>query len=299
MENTNFNTSKKSLIAVLGKLAPEVKDASLKDMCKYTLEACKKDSAKAVTREDLLELIKEIQLEVQSSAKPVVENSLKPKKPVPTVDETVESILDMIKDSPTKKVVEEKKSEPKKVEEKKPEVKKVVKPRPPEMPEYINDAAKYFPAKLTISEVEFEKRMDLLTLADVIKEMDEGKEVVLATLWTPKMIVQFEYDLVNCVESHINEFPDNLDLLIPKHITENVWYSVSLYSEACVRVLPQGMQIFDGARITKGVDFNIYVSTVTPEETEEVEEEIEEEEVIPEPIKEVKKTVKKTIKKKK
>lgn len=271
------DVSKMSKKAVIVRLVDELavcKDKNLKQRITYTLNKCKENNAKDVAKEDLTDLLTEV-LAVTEKAPLPKETSLKPlvKKSAVATPKEVDAIMDILNEEP----VTEKKEVKKEVAKK-----EVVSKKALPVPQPTPNVASLFPKNLDIDGRNFVLTLEPKNILDILKLTDEGKDVILAALWTKQHLRMYEYDAHNIFGQKVKELKQDLDLLQPVHISPEgrVVYTVSLYTEVANHFINSDFEIEDGIRYSNGLEFSVYVSS-----DEEVIEEV------PEVKKEVKKPI--------
>ena len=266
-----FKTSREDIVRALGVNAKVVQkvDKSVYDQMVYTSRALKKDE-KSVTKKDLADLLKEVM-------KVLGDKFIDPFK-VPAVAETKapEKVSDTAKttkkESSLKKTAVATKVAPKTegkpvAEVKKPAPVKKVEPR--EHSRYLAQIED-FPEVLKIEGEEFERADDIKNMKSVYEALEKDTELVFAFYWNARQIKQFNYfdGQVECPKS----FKDNLDLCTVIYASDafKVAYAVSMYTEACYRVLPSEIPTYEdtNVRLSNGIDFNIYRKKVEKKEVE-------------------------------
>ena len=238
----NMETLKKALNDNF-KLVQKVNTEEAKNLVSritYTSNSMKKD-AKSVKRADLVELVKDTMKVlgdsfVEPTAQPVAEANLKPtskgKKPTPVADKKAPAK----KDEPTEDSAEKK-------AEKKAPAKVTVK----------------LPDTLKVGDDEFSVNHDIKTMDDLHDAYaDEDTEIVIAFWWTKKLLKQYKY--ADGVFGNIKDFPDDLDITTPIHVSDDkvVAYALSNYTEALYQIMPTDLEEVDGIRYANGVEYQIY-----------------------------------------
>lgn len=251
----NMETLKKALNDNF-KLVQKVNTEEAKNLVSritYTSNSMKKD-AKSVKRADLVELVKDTMKVlgdsfVEPTAQPVAEANLKPtskgKKPTPVAD----------KKAPAKKDEPTEDSADKKAEKKAP------------AKQSKEQTEKKAPAKVTVKlpdtlkvgDDEFSVNHDIKTMDDLHGAYaDEDTEIVIAFWWTKKLLKQYKY--ADGVFGNIKDFPDDLDITTPIHVSDDkvVAYALSNYTEALYQIMPTDLEEVDGIRYANGVEYQIY-----------------------------------------
>lgn len=151
-----------------------------------------------------------------------------------------------IENEEKKKVVVKKKEEkkqPKKKEEKKEEKKAVKEDILP---------------KTFKSDLGTLKRVDT-SYSDIVKRVDKGEQLYIATYWTPELIKEYDYELGLGLAKDIKEFPNNLDILQIMYIDKTICYGLSLYSTQVYPFTPEDFSFsYDHVRVSAGMEFSVY-----------------------------------------
>ena len=213
-------------------------DSDLYKELVYASKAFKADPKK-VTLRDFRDLSKKV-IEVLgdklvSSATPVAENSLKPKKT--KVSKKTEPVAE--------KPVAEKKSKTKK---------------PVTESNKVMEYAVRFPDEIKVGDDTYQIALDIKNMDDLYKALSEGKEVVFAYFWSKRLLKQFRYG--DGLLGQPKSFNDDLDLATCVYCSDEkkVAYNVSLYTEAFYAIYPEELEIDEetGLRYSDGIEFHIY-----------------------------------------
>lgn len=99
------------------------------------------------------------------------------------------------------------------------------------------------------------------TELETIEEVKEAREngnnnLIFATLWTKKHLKKYDYDRIGLGADVSDGFPNDLDLLVPVFVSENIAYAVSLYTDMVFYFKPNSFEVDEhGARVTSGMEW--------------------------------------------
>ena len=222
-------------------------DSDLYKELVYASKAFKADPKK-VTLRDFRDLSKKV-IEVLgdklvSSATPVAENSLKPKKT--KVSKKTEPVAEKpVAEKPVAEKPVEKKSKTKK---------------PVTESNKVMEYAVRFPDEIKVGDDTYQIALDIKNMDDLYKALSEGKEVVFAYFWSKRLLKQFRYG--DGLLGQPKSFNDDLDLATCVYCSDEkkVAYNVSLYTEAFYAIYPEELEIDEetGLRYSDGIEFHIY-----------------------------------------
>ena len=245
----------------------------IKDSINYTLKKLAED-AKAVTKTDLMGLVNDIMASV-SPVTPVMETSPKIKSTIKKADPTPN-------EAPKEEAPKEApKEEAPKVADKKNTIKKSAskdeapKAEAPKAKSKITaKTTKEIAPKeavVTTGKVKGSKELVVINFPDeyehtdfgtlikfpcksveeIRNAIDEGKQIVIATYWTQRLIKKFNYAESTLTVSPKNGFPDDLDILQVVYACSGVdlMYAISTYTE--------GMFLFQEDNLTPVKDKTI------------------------------------------
>lgn len=123
--------------------------------------------------------------------------------------------------------------------------------------------AKIFPEEFTNEAGTFKVDFEIKTLEDLQKAISAGKEIVFGFYWSKRLLKQFNYDAQQVLKKGTvpKEFPNDLDLLTPLHISSDCRfaYVISLYTELAHFIRADEMKIDEGMRFVNGIEMNIYI----------------------------------------
>lgn len=233
--------TKAKFLQGLKEVLPQIKDANVKAEADFILDSYTADS-KDLTKEDMAHMIES--LDKVGLQLPTATTKVAPKK-----------------ETSTKKTVAKKETAPKKDVKVATETSTMT----PETDEFYLDKTEYlasFPATLTNENLGTLKiRDDIKTLAQLTKEMNEGKKFVFANHWSERTLMQFNYDPMGILETYPEYFPMDLDFTYAVHCTEVVCYTVSLYTQVSTTYTAQGFARQDKkskCRYANGLEYQVY-----------------------------------------
>lgn len=290
--------SKKELCKVLGANALVVKEAdnTLYEQMGYTSKMLKKDATK-VTKADLIDLVnqvikslgdkfvmpafaeedaktvepkvEEVKADEQPKTEVKVENSEKPKTKIKGKGKKSEKVEEPKTEEPkvdepkTDAQENESEVETKTEEPKKSKVKadKTTAKAPLKMDSEVN-AIYDFKPEIEVDGVKYTLATGIKTIKDLREHMsqDDAPNVIMACHWNKSQIKFFGY--FNSQVPVPKSFPNDLDLCSVIYVSDKdtVAYALSMYTEACICILPVDFEVFDdGARYCAGIDYQIYV----------------------------------------
>ena len=93
-------------------------------------------------------------------------------------------------------------------------------------------------------------------------EIEQGKNIVVLSIWTKRDLKQFSYDPYNIQQKPIKEFPNDFDVLEIVHASSDglVAYGVSAITEVMSTFLPEDFATDKetGSRFCNGLEFQLY-----------------------------------------
>ena len=270
-------TTKQELKDFLGYYAPDVKkkDKNLFERLIYTDAMLKKDEKK-VTRNDLVELAKDVikSLNLTTPAvaeepkkEPVkAENSVKKlNKGVSKKQESMEEPKEETPVEDNEEVTEEVAEKPSKTakktkgDNKTPKKDTGVTPLEGAENKKAIQLAKMFPPTLTVGDTNYELASDIKTMEDLHTALENDEEIVFAYYWTKRHLRQFPY--FSGLLGQPKSFDNDLDLATAIYVSDEnkVSYQVSMYTEALYTIIPTDMPVDeDGIRYANGMEFQVY-----------------------------------------
>ena len=234
--------TKANFLKGLKELLPQVKDANVKAEADFILDSYSEDNLKDLDKEDMLHMI-------QSLASVGIE--------FPTVKKAVAK-----KETSTKKPVAKKEPATPKKEVK---VASTTTEMTPETDDFYLDKTEYlasFPAVIPHDKLGTLKiRDDIKDLAQLTKEIEQGKRFVFANHWSERTLMQFNYDPMGILKDYPQYFPMDLDFTYAVHCTDIVCYTVSLYTQVSTTYTAQGFARQDKkskCRYANGLEYQVY-----------------------------------------
>lgn len=234
--------TKANFLKGLKEVLPQVNDVNVKAEADFILDSYSADS-KDLTKEEMAHMIEslyKVGIELPTTTKvatPKKETSTK--KPV-TKKETA---------TPNKEV----------------KVATETSNLTPESDDFYLDKNEYlvsFPAKINHPQLgSLTIRNDLKTLADLSREVEQGKKFVFANHWSERTLLQFNYDAMGILEKYPEYFPMDLDFTYPIHCSDIVCYSISFYTQVSTTYTAQGFARQDkksNCRYSNGLEYQVY-----------------------------------------
>lgn len=267
--------TKEQLVEWLKGLDTKELDQSTEDIINYSLDAYSQDPKKGITKSELIETCKEV-LEYQAYKELEglgLDNEEQQSMDLPVEEETKKEVAATTKksikkkDSESKKETKDtKKSTNSKKDSPKPDTKKkVITKKKTDKPkkDVIPNTVKVF--KETLDHPDFGKmqlRNDITTLKQFSDEIDQGKDLVFAIVWTKKQLKQFNYDPNFLLGSNYpTNFVEDLDICSPMYISQDFSfvYTLSRYTEINSLILNSELEIMeDNTRVCNGAEYQIY-----------------------------------------
>lgn len=222
--------TKANFLKGLKEVLPQVKDANVKAEADFILDSYSEDNLKDLDKEDMIHMI-------QSLASVGIE--------FPTV----------------KKAVTKKEPAPKK----EVKVATTTSDLTPEEDDFYLDKNEYlvsFPAVIPHDKLGTLKiRDDIKDLAQLSKEIEQGKRFVFANHWSERTLLQFNYDPMGILKDYPQYFPMDLDFTYAVHCTDIVCYTVSFYTQVSTTYTAQGFARQDKkskCRYANGLEYQVY-----------------------------------------
>lgn len=232
--------TKANFLKGLKELLPQIKDENVKAEADFILDSHNETNLKDLDKEDMLHMI-------QSLSSVGLE--------LPTPKKSV------AKKETSKKPVAKKESAPKKPTK----VATTTTNLTPEEDDFYLDKNEYvvsFPTNINHPQLgKLKIRDDISTLAQLTKEIEQGKKFVFANHWSERTLMQFNYDPMGILENVPQYFPMDLDFTYPLHCSDIVCYSISFYTQVTTTYTAFGFSRLDKksrCRYANGLEYQVY-----------------------------------------
>lgn len=230
--------TKANFLKGLQEVLPQIQDVNVKAEADFILDTYTENS-KDLTKEEMLHMI---------------ESLAKVKIMLPTA-----KVVAPKKETSTKKSVAKNKKEDA------PKVATTTSNLTPEEDDFYLDKNEYvvsFPETINHPQLGMLKiRDDIKTLAQLSKEVEQGKRFVFANHWSERTLMQFNYDALGILENYPQYFPMDLDFTYPLHSSEIVCHSISFYTQVLTSYTAQGFARQDKkarCRYANGLEYQVY-----------------------------------------
>lgn len=118
--------------------------------------------------------------------------------------------------------------------------------------------AKMFAETITVEGNEFAVAHDIQSIQDLRDSNEKQEVIIFAFYWTKRHLKQYPYfeNMLPVPES----FKDDLDICQLMIVSDKltVAYALSLDTDAFYTILPEDLEEFEGLRLCKGVEYQIY-----------------------------------------
>lgn len=239
--------TKANFIKGLQAIVPQIKDANVKAEADFILDSYT-DNVKDLDKEEIAHML-------ESLAKVGIEF------PTTTGATTKKAPVERSTKKPVAKKESAKETAPKSTDK----VATMTSNMTPESDDFFLEKNEYlvsFPQTLVIENLGTMKiRDDIKTLAQLSKEIEQGKRFVFANHWSERALMQFNYDSMGILDNYPQYFPMDLDITYPLHCSDIVCYSISFYTQVTTTYTAHGFSRQDKkakCRYANGLEYQVY-----------------------------------------